>query len=167
MTEETTIKIPDPKPGMFVWFGRFKNRAGIITDVRREGETLKVEIEPVPKGRKKSKTRNLLPYRLMNEEDSAKFKKIYDEETEQLRKKKAAVASRYRTAQASQFVEDDDPAGITVWASEDGMCRIQDMGSGPQRFQSLHRSGSVWCEDMGWPSLKAALRDLRRIGGTQ
>lgn len=162
MAEETTIKIPDPKPGSFVWFGRFKNRAGIITDVRREGETLKVEIEPVPKGRKKSKTRNLLPYRLMNEEDSAKFKKVYDEETEQLRKKKTAIAERYCQALDAQL-EDSSPAGVTVWASEDGLCRIQDMGSGPQRFQSLHRTGSVWCEDMGWPSLKEALRSLRTV----
>jgi hypothetical protein len=74
---------------MFVWYGRFKNRPGIVTKVFKDDKgTAKVEVEPVPKGRKKPKTRNILPYRAMNEEDSAKHKKIYDEETKKLRERK-------------------------------------------------------------------------------
>lgn len=110
-------KIPDPEPGKFVWFGRFKNRAGIITKVWKEGETLKVEIEPVPKGRKKSRTRNLLPYRLMDETDSDRFKQLYDEETIKMREKKARIVERFHTARVADRFEEDE-AGTPVFASD-------------------------------------------------
>lgn len=97
-------QIPSPKPGTFVWYGRFKNRGGIITKVfKDEKGTLKVEIEPVPKGRKKPKTRNILPYRLMNEEDSAKYKEIYDEETRKIREKKKKAAQLQALKVAARY----------------------------------------------------------------
>ena len=83
-------------PGDFIWVGRFRNRPAIVTDISKDDKgTLKYTYEPVPKGRKKPKTRNLLPYRVMTQEDSAKHKQIYDEETAKIRakakeKKKAA-----------------------------------------------------------------------------
>ena len=118
-----TPKIPDPVPGSFVWFGRFKNRAGIITKVWKEGETLKVEIEPVPKGRKKSKTRNMLPYRMMDEADSARFKKIYDEETKKMREKSAKVVARYQQARDLGFKE--DLCDATGWSYKEALREIR------------------------------------------
>ena len=120
-----TPKIPDPVPGSFVWFGRFKNRAGIITKVWKEGETLKVEIEPVPKGRKKPKTRNMLPYRMMDEEDSARFKKVYDEETKKLREKSAKVAERYQKVKAAEFEEDEGWRRDAGWSFKEALREIR------------------------------------------
>lgn len=98
MAESKPVETPAPKPGQLIWVGRFKNRPAIVTKVYLEGEkaTPKYEYEPIPKGRKKPKVRNLLPYRSMNQEDSDKWKKVYDEETEKIRakakeKKAAAV----------------------------------------------------------------------------
>lgn len=88
----TPVTIPTPKPGDFIWVGRFRNRPAIVTKVFLDDKgSAKYEFEPVPKGRKKPKTRNLLPYRPMNQEDSAKYKKIYDEETAEIRAKKRAA----------------------------------------------------------------------------
>lgn len=76
-------------PGDFIWVGRFRNRPAIVTDIKKDEKgTLKYTYEPVPLGRKKPKTRNLLPYRAMTQEDAAKYKKIYDEETAKIRTKK-------------------------------------------------------------------------------
>lgn len=86
------VTIPTPKPGDFIWVGRFKNRGAIVTRVFLDDKgTAKYEFEPIPKGRKKPRVRNLLPYRAMNQEDSAKFKKLYDEETAKIRAKKKAA----------------------------------------------------------------------------
>lgn len=161
MADQTPVQKPEVKPGMFIWTGRFRNRPAVVSRVWNENGKVKFEIIPVPQGRKHPKERNLLPFKPMNAEDTEKYKAIYEDERKKRENKKTAVAVRYSRAKASQTVEDSEPAGVTVWASENGMCRIQDMGSGPQRFQSLYRVGSVWCEEIGWPSLKEALRDLR------
>lgn len=89
MADSPPVETPAPKPGQLIWVGRFKNRPAIVTKVYREGDhnTPKYEYEPIPKGRKKPKSRNLLPFRPMNQEDAAKWKKVYDEETAKLRAK--------------------------------------------------------------------------------
>ena len=92
MLDNQPVKIPTPKPGDFIWVGRFRNRAAIVTKVFVDDKgAVKYEFEPVPKGRKKSKVRNLLPYRPMSQEDTAKYKRIYDDETAEIRAKKKAA----------------------------------------------------------------------------
>lgn len=90
--------------GDYVHFGRFKNKAGRLTRIWRENGVVKIEIQPIPKGRKKSRVRNLFSIRLMKPEDAQKARVM---ELEEARKKKAAAALLLRVAarfeaQASQ-----------------------------------------------------------------
>jgi hypothetical protein len=90
-------------PGDFIWVGRFRNRPAIVTDISKDDKgTLKYTYEPVPKGRKKPKTRNLLPYRVMTQEDAAKHKALYDEETEKIRAKAKEKKSASMTTPAAR-----------------------------------------------------------------
>lgn len=115
--DQAPLQVPSPRPGMFVWYGRFKNRAGIITKVFKDDKgTAKVEVEPVPKGRKKPKTRNILPYRPMNQEDTAKYQRIYDEETRKLReRKKKALLLAFKVA--ARFEQDDLSSYLDEYAT--------------------------------------------------
>jgi len=86
------------RAGDYIHFGRFKNKAGKLTRIWRDNGVVKIEIDPIPKGRKKSRIRNLFSIRLMKPEDIQKAKGI---EVEEARKKKTAellalkVAARF------------------------------------------------------------------------
>jgi hypothetical protein len=94
------------KEGDYVHFGRFKNKAGKLTRIWSENGVVKIEIEPIPKGRKKSRIRNLFAIRLMKPEDIQKAKGL---EVEEARKKKTAqvlslkVAARFHHAYTSKL----------------------------------------------------------------
>jgi hypothetical protein len=75
------------RAGDYVQFGRFKNKPGRLSRIWRENGVVKIEIEPIPKGRKKSRIRNLFSIRLMNPEAIQKAKGL---ELEEARKKKTA-----------------------------------------------------------------------------
>lgn len=87
--------LPAIKPGNLIWTGRFRNRPAIISKVWSENGVLKFELIPIPQGRKHPKVRNLLPFRLMEPADAAKYKAIYDAEQRQRRQKTARVMLRH------------------------------------------------------------------------
>jgi phosphoketolase len=136
--------MPEIKPGLVIWMGRFRNRAGIITKVFDDNGKLKYEVVPIPQGRKHPKVRNVLPFKPMNSDDTAKYRKMYDDEQKERKKKSAAIVGRYLNE---------------VWASEDGQCRVfEDDGS----FQSQFRLGSQWYDEGDtYHTLKDALRAVR------
>ena len=80
MPKQAAVQMPEIKPGLLVWMGRFRNRAGIISRVWDEDGKPKYEVIPIPQGRKHPKQRNLLPFKPMDESDSAKYRKMYDDE---------------------------------------------------------------------------------------
>lgn len=101
MAGQDSVSMPEIKPGMLVWGGRFRNRAGIITRVWYEDGKLKYELTPIPQGRKHTKIRNLLPFKIMSPEDSAKYLKLYEAEKLERAKKASVVVERFQ----SQFPE--------------------------------------------------------------
>lgn len=174
MPDQAPVQMPEIKPGMLVWGGRFRNRPYYITKVFSEEGKLKYEMVAVPQGRKHPKVRNILPFKPMNAEDSAKYKKMYEDDQRERRSKAAAVAARHQDAKVvSRYLEAVSEtrlpsmraqAGKAVWASECGKYRIQDTGAGQQRFQVQFKIGRSWYDDYGWPNLKVALREIRALG---
>lgn len=175
MPDQPPVQMPDIKPGMLVWGGRFRNRPYYITKVFSEEGKLKYEMVAVPQGRKHPKVRNILPFKPMNAEDSAKYKKMYEDEQAEKRQKSATVAVRYRDAKiVSRYLDalaearmpptKGDSHGHVLWASECGKYRIQDNRAGENRFQVQVKMGRSWYDDRGWPSLKTALREIRALG---
>lgn len=99
------------RAGDYVHFGRFKNKAGKLTRIWRENGVVKIEIEPIPKGRKKSRIRNLFSIRLMNPESMQKAKGL---ELEEARKKKTAEVLVLKVA--ARFEGDSLPEYLAGYA---------------------------------------------------
>jgi hypothetical protein len=155
---DQAVKLPEIKPGTVIWAGRFRNRAAIITKVwTDEKGKLKYEMIPIPQGRKHPKQRNILPFKPMEPEDAAKYRKMFDDEQKEKRKKSARVVERYLAANEVGAME-PSARGRTVWASEDGMHRVS---KNEGVFHSQFRIGRQWYTDDSFEDFKDALRAVR------
>jgi len=77
------------KPGDYVFFGKFKNkRARVVRIFLDERGIPYIEIEPVPKGRKKNRTMGLYSIRKMTPEAVQETKEREKAEKEKAEKKK-------------------------------------------------------------------------------
>jgi len=69
------------KPGDYVLFGKFKNKRAKVVRVYLDKRGIPyIEIEPVPKGRKKNRTMGLYTIRKMSPEDVQETKRREKEE---------------------------------------------------------------------------------------
>jgi len=156
--EAQPAELPEIKPGTVIWAGRFRNRPAIITKVYKDEKgKLKYEMTPIPQGRKHVKVRNILPFAIMEPADAAKYRKQYDDEQREKRKKSARVVERYLAANELEAME-PSPRGRTVWASEDGMHRVS---KNEGVFHSQFRIGRQWYTDDSFEDFKDALRAVR------
>lgn len=164
MADQDSAKLPEIKPGMFIWGGRFKNRAYRITRIFTDDKgKLKYEMVAVPQGRKHPKVRNVLPFAIMDAEDSAKHKKLYDDEQrEKATSKKAAekVAARFLESgvEGTSVMPKASSEGRLMWECESGKYRVKE-ASGAYQIQL--KMGRSWYDADVYSTLKDALRELR------
>lgn len=150
------------KEGDYIQYGRFKNKAGKLSKIWVDDKgVIKIEITPVPKGRKKVRTMGLFHIRKMDETALAKARAAEAEEAKKNALKNARIVDRYMSAMSAPVGMPRAERGRSIWASACGKYRIQDLGAGQDRFQVQFKVGRSWYDDQAWPDLKVALREIR------
>jgi hypothetical protein len=149
------------KPGDYILFGKFRNKRGRVVRIFNDERGIPyIEIQPIPKGRKKNRIFGLYTIRQMTPESIAEAKAMEAAERALVQK----VAERYLEALSVPpgWAAHRGPAGRPFWVSPDGTAEISDTGrtGSPQRFQVFFLQNGKRLEDIGWPSLKKALQYL-------
>jgi ribosomal protein L24 len=87
---DAPVQIVLPKVGDYVHFGRFKNKKGRVTQLWKDEKSgaVKIEISPIPRGRKKARQMGVLNVRLMDPASITEAKRL---EAEEAKKKKTAT----------------------------------------------------------------------------
>jgi len=109
---DAPVQITLPKVGDYVLFGRFKNKRGRVTKLWKDDKSgaVKIEISPIPRGRKKTRQMGLLNVRLMDQTAIAEAKRL---EIEESRKDKTAQLLVLKVA--ARFArEEDSPRQIQI-----------------------------------------------------